>query len=114
MVALVSPVPLEHTLSDHGETTPFSLTHLDIDMLRLAIVLLVLSCPALAVDFVPIEVGNRWVYLHEIFDGQHIGSYSIDTCVVEITAETIEIHAGQTPRLSSKPIRSSRRHSANC
>ena len=65
-------------------------------MLRSALVLLVFSCPLLATDFVPIEVGNRWIYVHETFDGQHIGSYSIDTCVVEITEGTFETHDGKT------------------
>ncbi len=38
-----------------------------------SMVLLVLSSPVLATDFVPIEVGNRWIYVHEIFNGQHVG-----------------------------------------
>jgi len=64
-------------------------------MLRGSTLLLVFSCPVLATDFVPIEVGNRWVYIHKNFNGQHIGSYRSDTCFVEITAERFETHAGQ-------------------
>ena len=64
-------------------------------MLR-SVVILILASQALATDFVPIEVGNRWIYIHENFDGQHIGSYSIDTCVVDITAEAFGTHAGRT------------------
>ena len=60
--------------------------------------LIVLMCSvslyesAQAADFAPIEVGNRWVYVREVFDGQHVGSYSIDTCAVEVVEESFEVH----------------------
>ena len=34
-------------------------------------------------DFLPLELGNRWIYVHEIVNGSGVGHYSIDTCAVE-------------------------------
>ena len=51
--------------------------------------------PVQADDLMPLEVGNKWIYVYEVFNGRHIGSYSIDTCAVEIGPEFIAVHNGQ-------------------
>ena len=55
-----------------------------------------MPCSAQVLSFFPVEVGDRWLYRQEVFNGGRIGSYSIETCTVEITAETFESQEGRT------------------
>lgn len=55
-----------------------------------------LPCGAQATGFLPIETGNRWVYVHEVIDGSFVGDYRIDTFAVEVTPQSFEQRDGET------------------
>ena len=52
-------------------------------------------CAAQTPDFLPLEIGNRWVYVHELVSGSFVGEYRLDTCVVEVTSQSIEKRDGE-------------------
>ena len=66
--------------------------------LLLAVFLSLCRSPAscFAGDFLPLEPGNRWIYVHEIVDGSFVGDYALDTCAVEVTESSIARGPGGT------------------
>lgn len=49
-----------------------------------------LPCGAQATYFLPIEAGNRWVYVHEVVDGSSIGEGVDRVLAVEVTPASFE------------------------